>query len=121
MIRRIPIALMVLCLVVFGGLLGSLAAQDPDEEVKRPGKRPDLPEETLPRPDSNKVPEGAGGDYLGNSAYSARDWRMISSVLGYDRGYVDGYEQGRRDKTGRRTADPFVHDAYREADRGFEE
>lgn len=119
--RRIPIAFLVVCLMVLGGFMGSLAAQDPDDEIKRPSRRPDLQEEDITRLDAGKAPERAGGGYLGNGAYSDRDWRMISSVHGYDHGYIDGYEQGRRDNLARRNPDPFVHDAYRDAGRGFED
>src|SRR5216684_7095435 len=119
--KRVPMILVVLCLWMVGGLLGSLAAQDPDAEGKPPAKRPELQEEELTRPDSPRVPERAGGGYVGSGAYSDRDWRMISMVHGYDHGYIDGYELGRRDQLDKRAADPFGQIEYREAARGFEE
>lgn len=52
---------------------------------------------------------------------SDRELRMLSAVHGFDHGYMDGYEQGKKDAASGLRFEFAQHRAYREAMRGFEE
>ncbi|MBI1745433.1 MAG: hypothetical protein HYR55_02465 [Acidobacteria bacterium] len=116
---RISVLLVVLGLMSVRSLPAT--PQDPTDRMKEPETRTGVTEDELVRQSQPKMGERSGGGPYENGKYSDRDWRMVSSVHGFDHGYIDGFEQGRLDRIAKRGFDPFLYAVYREALRGFDD